>query len=400
MTGGPAGRGPGGAARPHVGARSRPGGDHRRLRRCVRLGRHARYWPCRSSPTTPPWSTAPARVTPSPAPSWPPSPPASRWTRALARAPVNSMRVVQHVGSQAGLLDDATSSRRCWPRPPEDYGVRDLVRSDRRAGDPGGGPPRPGPLRSPPVPRPPLLLVPPSEGKAPGGAPARPSRLVRRRAGGTTGPPVLAALARAVAGRGTARQVAVLGVRGELLDRALAATAALTDGTAPVLPAWRRYTGVVWAGLDPATLRPADRHRVLVPSALYGMTTAADPVADYRLKILVALGGLGRLSTYWRPAVTAALAARARGRVVIDLLPAEHEHALDLGGPGPGGPGGPGPVRGPRRPPGRGPRGQGGQGTARPRAAGGRAGRGGGLRGRRVAGGPAGRRGHGGRAAR
>jgi hypothetical protein len=26
----------------------------------------------------------------------------------MARAPVNSMRVVQHVGSQAGLLDDAT----------------------------------------------------------------------------------------------------------------------------------------------------------------------------------------------------------------------------------------------------------------------------------------------------
>ena len=28
--------------------------------------------------------------------------------QAMARAPVNSMRVVQHVGSQAGLLDDAT----------------------------------------------------------------------------------------------------------------------------------------------------------------------------------------------------------------------------------------------------------------------------------------------------
>lgn len=178
------------------------------------------------------------------------------------------------------------------------------------------------------MPRPPLLLVPPSEGKAPGGrAAGRPDSfdadLEVHRA------PVRAALARAVAGRGTARQVAVLGVRGELLDRALEATAALAAGTAPVLPAWRRYTGVVWAGLDPATLGPADRRRVLVPSALYGITTAADPVADYRLKMPVVLGGLGRLSTYWRPHLTAALAGRARGRVVIDLLPAEHEHALD-----------------------------------------------------------------------
>jgi cytoplasmic iron level regulating protein YaaA (DUF328/UPF0246 family) len=60
------------------------------------------------------------------------------------------------------------------------------------------------------------------------------------------------------------------------------------------------------------------------------MTTAADPVADYRLKLLVALGGLGRLSTFWRPWVTGALTRRSRRRTVIDLLPAEHAHALDL----------------------------------------------------------------------
>ena len=125
-------------------------------------------------------------------------------------------------------------------------------------------------------------------------------------------------------------RTSVLGVRGELLDRALAATGELVDGTAPVLPAWRRYSGVVWAGLDPATLAPSDRQRILVPSALYGLTTAADPVADYRLKLLVVLGRIGRLSTYWRPSLTPALAARARGRVVIDLLPAEHAHAFDL----------------------------------------------------------------------
>jgi cytoplasmic iron level regulating protein YaaA (DUF328/UPF0246 family) len=122
----------------------------------------------------------------------------------------------------------------------------------------------------------------------------------------------------------------VLGVRGELLERALATTDELVGGTAVVLPAWRRYSGVVWAGLDPATLTPADRRRIIVPSGLYGMTTAADPVADYRLKLLVSLGRLGRLSTFWRPFVTPALARRARGRVVVDLLPAEHAHAVDL----------------------------------------------------------------------
>ncbi len=181
------------------------------------------------------------------------------------------------------------------------------------------------------MPRPPLLLVPPSEGKAAGGRRAgRPDSFADELAGPRAA--VLAELGRAVRRPDAATRASVLGVRGELLDRALAATAELVDGTAPVLPAWRRYSGVVWAGLDPATLTAADRRRVLVPSALYGLTTAADPVADYRLKFLVSLGRLGRLSTFWRPSITPALVARARGRVVVDLLPAEHAHALDLTG--------------------------------------------------------------------
>ncbi len=122
----------------------------------------------------------------------------------------------------------------------------------------------------------------------------------------------------------------MLCVRGDLLERAVEATARLVAGTARVLPAWRRYTGVVWAGLDPATLTPGDRRRILVPSGLYGITTAADPVADYRLRLLIALGPLGRLSTFWRPTVTSALVARSRGRVIVDLLPAEHAAAIDF----------------------------------------------------------------------
>jgi cytoplasmic iron level regulating protein YaaA (DUF328/UPF0246 family) len=162
---------------------------------------------------------------------------------------------------------------------------------------------------------PPLLLVPPSEGKVAGGRPStRPDSfagaLDEHRSA------VLAELACVLRSRPASVRTSVLGVRGELLERALAATASMVEGTAPVLPAWRRYSGVVWAALEPATMTPSDRRRVLVPSGMYGMTTAADPVADYRLKLLVSLGRLGRLSTFWRPAATAALAARARGRVV------------------------------------------------------------------------------------
>jgi sugar/nucleoside kinase (ribokinase family) len=45
--------------------------------------------------------------------------------RVMVRAPVNSMRVVQHVGSQAGLLDDATMEALLASAPPG-YGVWEL----------------------------------------------------------------------------------------------------------------------------------------------------------------------------------------------------------------------------------------------------------------------------------
>lgn len=173
------------------------------------------------------------------------------------------------------------------------------------------------------------MLLPPSEGKANGGRPAgRPDSFAH----GLAEPRarVLAGLAEILNSRDAAKRARVLGVRGDLLERAVEATSRLVDGTARVLPAWRRYTGVVWAGLDAATMNPAHRRRILVPSGLYGITTAADPVADYRLRLLVALGPLGRLSSFWRPAVTGALVERTRGRVVVDLLPAEHAAALDF----------------------------------------------------------------------
>jgi cytoplasmic iron level regulating protein YaaA (DUF328/UPF0246 family) len=181
------------------------------------------------------------------------------------------------------------------------------------------------------VPRPPLVLLPPSEGKAAAGRRARGADSFADELG-VPRDLVLVELERLLRSRSPGAWTGVFGVRGQLLERAVAATTALVEGTAPVLPAWRRYSGVVWAGLEPHSLTPADRRRILVPSGLYGMTTAADPVADYRLKMLVSLGRIGRLSSFWRPTVTGALARRARGRVVVDLLPAEHAHAFDLAG--------------------------------------------------------------------
>jgi cytoplasmic iron level regulating protein YaaA (DUF328/UPF0246 family) len=122
----------------------------------------------------------------------------------------------------------------------------------------------------------------------------------------------------------------LLGVRGEHLARAQSANSSLIG--APTLPAWQRYTGVVWDHLDPSTLPAAALRRIVVVSGLLGLVRGDDPVPDYRLKMGANLAPLGKLSTWWRADVTSALRATARKRLVIDLLPQEHRAALDLTG--------------------------------------------------------------------
>ena len=123
----------------------------------------------------------------------------------------------------------------------------------------------------------------------------------------------------------------MLGVRGGALDRGRAANRTVIG--APTMTAWQRYTGVVWTALDPVSVRAVDRRRIIVVSGLLGLVRGDDPVPDYRLKMAASLPPLGKLSTWWRDEVSAALVATAkRGRprrTVIDLLPLEHRAALD-----------------------------------------------------------------------
>lgn len=170
------------------------------------------------------------------------------------------------------------------------------------------------------------VLLPPSEGKAPGG---------RGRwdpAGGTARWRVLAdrreqvARALAVAGGGDER---LLGVGGTHLARAQSSNSSLLG--APVRRAGERYTGVVWDHLDLASLDDDARRRahrsIVVVSALLGVVGVDDPVPEYRLKMSANLPPLGRMATWWRPAVSDAINTWARRRFVVDLLPNEHRAA-------------------------------------------------------------------------
>jgi cytoplasmic iron level regulating protein YaaA (DUF328/UPF0246 family) len=82
--------------------------------------------------------------------------------------------------------------------------------------------------------------------------------------------------------------------------------------TATTLPALDRYTGVLYDALDAASMSRAERSRagarILVMSALFGATRATDPIPCYRLSAGSTLPGLGTVAPLWRAAAGPLLA--------------------------------------------------------------------------------------------
>ena len=171
------------------------------------------------------------------------------------------------------------------------------------------------------------VLLPPSESKEPGGRlQAAPGSFDV--ALGPSRARVLQAMGDLVANATPQELSKVLKVRGALLERALEATRHLVAGTAPTMPAWQRYNGVVWSHLDPGSLKDRQRGRILIPSGLYGLSSATDLIGDYRLTMKTALRGLGSVTSFWRPTL-GELLGQMEGVSFVNLLPREHHAAID-----------------------------------------------------------------------
>lgn len=173
------------------------------------------------------------------------------------------------------------------------------------------------------------ILLPPSEGKAEGGNARIPWTPDSGVFGGHLGDyrrEIAEALKSAKGG-----SAALLGVSGKHLSRAKGVNCTLIG--APTLPAWQRYTGVVWDHLDLASF-PKNRlssaiKSLFVVSALTGIVRGDDPLPDYRLKIGASLAPMGNLARWWKPDVTDCLVTKTRNETLIDLLPNEHRSAID-----------------------------------------------------------------------
>ena len=158
-----------------------------------------------------------------------------------------------------------------------------------------------------------LVLLPPSETKAPGGD--RPPLALDGLSYPELTPVRRKLIDELVALTGDAPAgLAALGLS-ERQSGELERNAALCS--APTLPALLRYTGVLYAALDAGSLRPAQRARLVVASALFGLLAADDPIPAYRLSATATLPGLGPVRSIWRPTLAAQLAELAG--LVIDL---------------------------------------------------------------------------------
>lgn len=166
-----------------------------------------------------------------------------------------------------------------------------------------------------------LVLLPPSEGKAPSGEgePLRTESLSL---------PALNPAREAVLGElvelcgggdeEKAREVLGLseGLRGEVVKNA-----GLRDAGAR--PAGEVYTGVLYDALDLASLDARARERaarqLLVLSGLWGAVGIGDRIPSYRCSMGVRLPGIGSLAAHWRTPMAIVMPEAAGEGLVLDL---------------------------------------------------------------------------------
>jgi cytoplasmic iron level regulating protein YaaA (DUF328/UPF0246 family) len=180
-----------------------------------------------------------------------------------------------------------------------------------------------------------LILLPPSEGKAPAPRRGRPLDLASLSLPELTDPRtrVLIALESLAQGpRGAAVQA--LGLPAGLVSE-VDKDAVLS--TAPTQPAALLYTGVLYAALDLATLDAAATRRarrtILISSALFGAVRLTDRLPAYRLPPTARLPRIGTLASVWRTPLAHAIAEASGTGVIVDLRSTPYQAMARINGP-------------------------------------------------------------------
>ncbi len=162
-----------------------------------------------------------------------------------------------------------------------------------------------------------LILLPPSEGKTPAvRGPAVDWPSLSFPGLNTYRAKVLEALGTVSAHEDA---LALLGVGASLRDDVERNTRLHAE---PAAPAHQIYSGVLFDALGYKSLTAAQRRKanesVLVVSALWGAIRFGDKVPAYRLSMGTALPDVGRLASFWKPQLSAALEEAAAGHLLVD----------------------------------------------------------------------------------
>ncbi len=180
------------------------------------------------------------------------------------------------------------------------------------------------------------ILLPPSEGKNPGGNPFAPDMFDYRSSSTFNYFSDLNPERRKLINvlQSTIEQgddlEALFGVKGDNLEEALDNN--LTIFKAPLMSALDRYSpGIMYKSMDFAGLPTGAQRRLLenaiIFSGLFGLLRPDDLIPNYKLKIDASLPELGKVSKYWRDYVSPQLNETLKDHVVWNLLPKAHRDA-------------------------------------------------------------------------
>ena len=187
------------------------------------------------------------------------------------------------------------------------------------------------------------ILLPSAEGKATGGNPLAPDMFDYRSSNtfnyfsglNPERRALIDALQAQVRGADDGELAKLFGVKGETLVDAVQVTREVYRS--PLMAAVDRYgPGVMYAAMDFAGLPTGSQRRLLengvIFSGLFGLLRPDDLIPNYRLKMDARVEGVGKVSSYWREPLSAALNELLTDQAVWNLLPGTHESAWDDAG--------------------------------------------------------------------
>ena len=180
------------------------------------------------------------------------------------------------------------------------------------------------------------ILLPPSEGKSPGGNPFAPDMFDYRSSSTFNYFNDLNPERRKLINQlhetinsGEALEE-LFGVKGQHLEEAIEANKSVYK--APLMSALDRYSpGVLYKSMDFVGLPTGAQRRLLensvIFSGLFGLLRPDDLIPNYRLRMDASLPEIGKVSTYWRPFLSPLLNETLKDHFVWNMLPKIHKDA-------------------------------------------------------------------------